>query len=313
MKILVTGGAGYIGSAAVKALIEKNHDVLVIDNLLKGKKELVNPKAKLFVGDLIDKQFVGQVFKENKIDAVMHFAAYKAAGESMEQPVKYSDNITGFINLINAIQEKGIKKLIFSSTAAVYGEPKYISIDEEHPTSPQNFYGYTKLVCENLIKWHSELTGLNGISLRYFNVAGDAGLNYIDPEAQNVFPIIMEVLTGKREKFTVFGDDYETIDGTCIRDYVGINDLVEAHIKALGINQSDVINLGTSRGVSVLELIKEFSAAYGKDVVYEIGERREGDVAKLTASYEKAKKLLNWEPKETLRDMIVSTIKAYQK
>lgn len=313
MKILVTGGAGYIGSAAVKALLDSDHQILVVDNLSKGKKELVDSRATLVVGDLVDKVFINKAFKENKIEAVMHFAAYKAAGESMELPVKYSDNIIGFTNLLNAMVEHDVGKIIFSSTAAVYGEPQYIPIDEKHPTDPQNFYGYTKLAGENLLKWYSDLKGIAGISLRYFNIAGDAGYNYIDPEAQNVFPIIMEVLAGAREKFIVFGDDYDTADGTCIRDYIGINDLVEAHIKALDLNQTEIINIGTSRGVSVLELVNEFSKAYGQEVLYEIGSRRDGDVAKLTASYDKAKKLLGWEPTESLQDMIESTIKAYQK
>mgnify|MGYP005838045539 CR=1 FL=1 len=313
MKILVTGGAGYIGSAAVKKLIELGHNVLVVDNLSKGKKELVDDRAKLLIGDLVNKDFINSALQGSRVDAVMHFAAYKAVGESMEQPVKYSDNINGFVNLLNAMVGSNVKKIIFSSTAAMYGQPKYVPVDEEHPLDPQNFYGYTKLAGENLLNWYSRLKGINGISLRYFNIAGDTGLNYIDPEAQNVFPIIMEALAGKSDKFIIFGDDYDTPDGTCIRDYVGINDLVEAHIKALALNKSEIINIGTSKGVSVLELVNEFSRTYGKDVPYEIGARREGDVAKLTASYNKAKKLLGWEPTESLQDMIQSTIKAYNR
>jgi UDP-glucose 4-epimerase len=312
MKILVTGGAGYIGSATVKKLTEQNHQVVVLDNLSKGKKELIDKQAELKVGDLIDKDFVNSVFQDKQYDAVMHFAAYKAAGESMEQPIKYSDNISGFVNLLNAIVKNDVEKVIFSSTAAVYGEPQYAPVDEKHPLDPQNFYGYTKLAGENLIKWYSDLRGVVGISLRYFNVAGDAGLNYIDPEAQNVFPIIMEALTGTRDKFEIFGDDYDTPDGTCIRDYIGINDLVDAHIKALDLNSTETINLGTSKGVSVLELVKKFSEIYGKELLYEIGPRRDGDVAKLTASYKKASTLLNWKPKETIKDMVEDTINAYK-
>ena len=313
MKILVTGGAGYAGSATVKKLIETGYDVVVLDNLSKGKKELVDKNAKLLVGDLNNKEFVNKVFKKENLDAVMHFAAYKAANESMEWPVKYSDNITGCVNLMNAIVENNVRKIIFSSSAAVYGEPEYSPVDEKHPTDPQNFYGYTKLVGENLVKWYSDLKGIVGISLRYFNVAGDAGHNYVDPDAQNVFPIIMEVITGDRDKFTIFGSDYDTPDGTCIRDYIGINDLVDAHIKALDLNKTEVINLGTSMGVSVMELVKAFEKEHGEDIKYQIGDRREGDVARVTASFDKAKKLLGWEPKENLSDMIRSTIKAYQK
>lgn len=304
MKILVTGGAGYIGSVAIKELIKNKHQVVVIDNLSKGKKELVDIKAKFYVGDLIDKEFVEKVFSENNFEAVMHFGGYKAAGESMDVPEKYSDNIVGSINLLNSMVKFNTKKIIFSSSAAVYGNPLYTPIDEAHPTLPINYYGFTKLKTEELIDWYSQLKGIIGIKLRYFNVAGDGGLNYIDPEAQNIFPVIQEVLSGKREKLVVYGNDYPTPDGTCVRDYIDVNDLVQAHILALKLEHSETINLGTSNGVSVLELITAVQECLGVKLNYQLGPRRAGDPAILTASNEKARKVLGWMPKRNIQEMI---------
>jgi UDP-glucose 4-epimerase len=311
MKILVTGGAGYIGSAAVKKLIGENHQVVVIDNLLKGKKELVDQKAIFYQGDLVDKGLLDNIFSEHQFDAVIHFASYKAAGESMKQLEKYSDNITGTINLLNVMVQYNVKKIIFSSSAAVYGEPQYIPIDENHPTNPINYYGFTKLECEKIIQWYSQLKGITGICLRYFNVAGDAGLNYVDPDAQNIFPIIMEVLINRRDQLTIFGNDYTTSDGTCIRDYVDVNDLVDAHILALDLKKSEVINLGSNSGTSVLELINTFETVSEQKVNWGFSPKRAGDPAKLTASNEKAKSSLNWKPKRNIKDMVKSTLIAY--
>ena len=232
MKILVTGGAGYIGSVAVKTLIEKGHEVSVVDNLSKGKKELVSEKAKFFQKDLTDN--LDEVFNE-PYDAVIHFAAYKAVEESMNDAVKYSDNISGTINLLNYMVKNKVKKMIFSSTAAVYGdfdEP----LTEDCETNPVNFYGFSKLKCEEIIGWYNKIHGIEYTNLRYFNVAGDV-LGYVDPDAKNVFPIIMEVINGKRDRFCIFGDDYNTPDGTCLRDYIHIQDLVDAHVAGkLGID-----------------------------------------------------------------------------
>jgi len=308
VKILVTGGAGFIGSIVVKKLLEEGHDVIVIDNLSKGKKELVDKRAKFFEGDLVDRVFLENIFLENKFEAVMHFAAYKAAEESMKKPEKYSDNIVGLINLLNCMVKFEVKKIIYSSSAAVYGEPKYAPVDEKHPTEPLNYYGFTKLEGERIISWYSKLKGLVGISLRYFNVVGDGGLGYVDPEAKNIFPIIKEVLEGKREKLVIFGRDYETRDGTCIRDYIDVDDLVEAHISALKLEKSETINLGTGKGVSVLELVRTFEEVSGKKINWEFGERRRGDPAQLVASYEKAKELLGWEPKRGLRESVKGLI-----
>jgi len=311
-QILVTGGAGYIGSAAVKALVEKGYDVIVVDNLSKGLKKLVDSKAKFYEVDLTDKEALDKVFKENDIGAVMHFAAYKAVGESMENAVKYSDNIKGTINLLDLMVKYNIKKIIYSSSAAVYGEPKYNPIDEKHPTDPCNYYGFTKLECENLVRWYGRIHDIDYVSLRYFNVAGDSGLGYIDPNAVNIIPIIMEAATGKRDKLVIFGDDYDTRDGSCVRDYIDINDLVKAHILALDVDSSEIINLGTSKGTTVKELVNTSIDVVGKEFNYEIGKRRKGDPGNLVASNEKAKKVLGWEPEKDIKDMLESTYKAYK-
>ncbi len=309
--ILVTGGAGYIGSACVKALILRGHDVIVIDNLSKGMRKLVDPKARFYEGDLKDKAALGKVF-ENRIDAVIHIAAYKAVEESMKDPEKYSDNIRGTLSLLDMMAMHGVKKLIYSSTAAVYGMPNSDLIDEGHPTEPINYYGYTKLASEQLIGWYSRLNSMDYVSLRYFNVAGDSGLGYLDPQPLNVLPIIMEVLTKKREKFVIFGKDYDTRDGTCVRDYIDVSDLIRAHVLALDTKGSHIVNLGTSRGVSVKELVEAASEVTGRELPFEYGERRQGDPAVLVASNERAKQILGWEPEKDIKDMIRSTFRAYE-
>ncbi|MFT4303200.1 MAG: UDP-glucose 4-epimerase GalE [Candidatus Woesearchaeota archaeon] len=311
MKILVTGGAGYIGSIAVKKLIEQNYHVVVIDNLSKGKKELVDKKADFYQTDLTNINELEQVFKKHTFNAVLHFGAYKAVEESMENAVKYSDNITGTINLVNCMVKYNIKRLIFSSSAAVYGIPKTDIIQEDAETEPINFYGFTKLNMEMIMKWYHIVHGIEYIALRYFNVAGDGGLNYVDPDAKNIFPIIMEVLTKKREKLTVFGNDYPTRDGTCIRDYIDINDLIDAHILAIKSNYSGPLNLSTGTGSSVLEIIEAVKKVSGKEVIYEIGPRRKGDPASLVSTNSKAKEVLGWQPKRNVDEMVKSTLEAY--
>jgi UDP-glucose 4-epimerase len=312
MNILVTGGAGYIGSVAVRELIKAGHKVIVVDNLSKGNKRLVDKKADFYQGDLINPVFLEGVFSQHSFDAVIHFAGYKAAGESMYKPELYSENILGSINLLNCMLKHKVKKIIFSSSAAVYGNPEYAPVDENHPTRPINYYGFTKLKVEEIISWYANLKGLIGINLRYFNVAGDGGLNYVDPHAQNIFPLIMEVLSGKRKELTVFGNDYETKDGTGVRDYIDVNDLVRAHLLALKLDRSETINLGTSKGVSVKDLITWTEEVTGKKVNWKFGPRREGDPAILTASNHKAKKILGWEPQVNTKEMIRSTFQAYQ-
>ncbi len=311
MKILVTGGAGYIGSTAVKSLLDKNHSVIVIDNLSKGKKSLVDKRAKFYKIDLVNKERLEKIFRQNKIEAVMHFSAYKAVEESMENAVKYSDNVTGMINLLNCMVKHNIKKIIFSSSAAVYGMINKKIIDESTPTAPINYYGYTKVIMEKTIEWYNKIHGINYIALRYFNVAGDGGLNYIDPEARNIFPIIMEVIKKKREKLTIFGKDYKTKDGTCIRDYIDINDLVDAHILALNTDYDGIINIGSGKGYSVKQLVDTFIQVHGKKFPYEFGPNRKGDPPILVASNKLAKRILGWKPKRSIKDMIRSTLNVY--
>jgi UDP-glucose 4-epimerase len=313
MKLIVTGGAGYIGSVCVKKLLDAGHEVIVIDNLSKGKKELISKGATFYQADLIDDTKIDIIFKQNKIDAVIHFAGYKAVGESMTNGIKYSDNITGTINLLNTMINNNVKKIIYSSSAAVYGIPDKKIIDEETPTIPVNWYGYTKLSAEQIIEWYHKIYGINFVSLRYFNVAGDGGLLYVDPEAQNVLPIIMEAVFGKRDSFTIFGNDYHTPDGTCIRDYIDINDLIDAHILSLNINESHIINLGTGKGYSVKELFDAVIRIVRRDISFEYGKRREGDPAVVVATNEKAKRILGWEPKVHLNEMILSTYESYKK
>jgi len=308
--ILVTGGAGYIGSACVKALISEDYDVIVVDNMSKGVRSLVDKRAKLFEIDLVDSDRLEEVFK-HKIDAVIHIAAYKAVEESMNNAPKYSDNIKGTINLLNMMVKHDVKKIIYSSSAAVYGIPSKDLIEEEHSTIPINYYGYTKLASEQLIDWYSKIHGIEYVCLRYFNVAGDL-LGYLDPDPLNVLPIIMEVLIGKRDKFVIFGNDYNTRDGTCTRDYIDVSDLIRAHILALDVSGSKIINLGTSTGVSVKELVEATIEVTGKVFPFEYGDRREGDPATLVASNEKAKEILNWKPEKDIKDMIRSTFKVYE-
>ncbi len=309
--ILVTGGAGYIGSAAAKALIKKDYRVVVVDNLSKGDKKLVDPKARFHRVDLVDLRPLRRVFKKYKFDSVMHFAAYKAVEESMERADKYSDNITGTINLMKCLVEFDVKQIIYSSTAAVYGMPKDIPITEKSSLDPINYYGFTKLASEQIIEWFGKIHGIKYVHLRYFNVAGDGGLGYVDPDAKNIFPIIMEVFSGQRDQLVVYGKNYNTPDGTCIRDYFDVNDLINAHILALRLKKSESINLGTAKGSSVTELVKLSEKVVGKKLKYKYGKRRAGDPAVLVASNAKAKKVLKWRPKCSLEYMIKSMWKVY--
>jgi UDP-glucose 4-epimerase len=310
-RILVCGGAGYIGSVCVKRLVERGYDVCVVDNLSKGIRGLVDSGAKFYEGDLVDRGFLKSVFDENEFDCVIHFAAYKSVGESMKDAVKYSDNVVGSINLLNQMVASGVKKIIFSSTAAVYGDKDGV-VDEEMSVGAINFYGATKLKVEKIMEWYSKIYGIDYVSLRYFNVAGDE-LGYVDPEAENVFPIIMEAINRRREKLEIFGDDYDTEDGTGVRDYVDVRDLVDAHILAIGCDYVGPLNLGSGKGFSVKELVDAFRRISGCDLNVEVVGRREGDPGKLIASNVKAKEILGWEPKYGIDDMVSSTVLAYKK
>ena len=307
--ILVTGGAGYIGSACVKALLDEGHEVVVLDNLSKGRRSLVDGRASFLELDLA-RDDLSSAFSA-RIDAVIHFAAYKAVEESMADAVTYSDNIVGTTRLLNAMVRNSVKRIIFSSTAAVYGTPRYSPVDEDHPTVPESFYGHTKLAAERLMEWYRRVHGIDYVALRYFNVVGDV-LGYLDPHPKNVVPIIMEAALGKREGFTVFGTDYETPDGTCLRDYIDLRDLVRAHLLALSLEGSATINLGTEKGTSVRELVALCKDVTGKDFsVVEEG-RRPGDPSVVVASNARARDVLGWSPKVPLRESLLATWRAYQ-
>lgn len=321
MSILVTGGAGYIGSHAVKGLIKKGYEVVVVDNLETGYKTSVDNKAKFYQGDIRDINFMKEVFSKENIKGVMHFAANSLVGESMEKPLKYFDNnVYGTQELLKAMIESNVKHLVFSSTAATYGEPIRMPIDEEHPTAPINPYGEAKLMMEKVIDWTSKAHNLTYVSLRYFNVAGahDSGLigESHSPET-HLIPIILQVPNGKREYLSVFGNDYPTKDGTCIRDYIHIEDLIDAHILALEYllkgNSSDIFNLGSGDGYSILEMLKAAEKATGESIEYKVDDRRPGDPAVLIASNEKAKKVLNWSPKYTAVEDIISSAWKFHK
>ena len=313
MSILVCGGAGYIGSHAVHQLIQKGEDVVIVDNLQTGHVGAVHKDAKFCKGDIRDREFLDRVFTENNIEAVIHFAANSLVGVSMQEPLEYFDNnVYGTQVLLQAMVAHDIKKIVFSSTAAVYGEPKNIPILESDDTNPTNTYGETKLAMEKMMKWTDLAHGVKYVSLRYFNVAGalEGGTIGEDhaPETHLV-PLILQVPLKKREHITVFGQDYDTHDGTCIRDYIHVIDLANAHIKAVDYlregNESNIFNLGNGVGFTVKEMIEAAKEVTGQDIKVEIGERRSGDPAKLVASSEKAQSILGWKPEYTqISDMI---------
>lgn len=313
MSILVCGGAGYIGSHTVHQLIKSNEDVVIVDNLQTGHLKAVNPKAKFYKGDIRDHDFLDKVFSENKIEAVIHFAANSLVGESMTNPLLYfNNNVYGMQVLLESMVKHNIDKIVFSSTAAVYGEPKKVPILEDDETNPTNTYGETKLTMEKMMKWVNKANGIKFVSLRYFNVAGaleDGSIGEDHSPETHLIPLILQVPLKKREHITVFGDDYPTEDGTCIRDYIHVLDLADAHIKALNYlragNESNIFNLGNGKGFSVKEMIDATKEATGEEIKVVLGERRAGDPAILIASSEKAHNLLNWQPKYTnVKDII---------
>lgn len=313
MSILVCGGAGYIGSHTVHQLIKNNEDVVIVDNLETGHLKAVNPKAKFYKGDIRDHDFLDKVFSENKIEAVIHFAANSLVGESMTNPLLYfNNNVYGMQVLLESMVKHNIDKIVFSSTAAVYGEPKKVPILEDDETNPTNTYGETKLTMEKMMKWVNKANGIKFVSLRYFNVAGaleDGSIGEDHSPETHLIPLILQVPLKKREHITVFGDDYPTEDGTCIRDYIHVLDLADAHIKALNYlragNESNIFNLGNGKGFSVKEMIDATKEATGEEIKVVLGERRAGDPAVLIASSEKAHNLLNWQPKYTnVKDII---------
>ncbi|MCF8259609.1 MAG: UDP-glucose 4-epimerase GalE [Melioribacteraceae bacterium] len=312
MKTLVTGGAGYIGSHFVKKLASSGKEVLVLDNLSRGHKESIHPKTSFVNVDLTDRDKLFDIIQKEEIDAVVHFAAFAYVGESVENPsMYYHNNVIGSINLIDAVVQNKIENFVFSSTCSLYGNPERVPISENEPVNPINPYAKTKRIIEFLLEDYSQSHSLNYCALRYFNAAGadpdgEIGESH-DPEP-HLIPLALFTAMQKREKLLVFGDDYETKDGTCVRDYIHINDLADAHILALEylkINkESNVINLGTGEGNSVFEIIKTVEELTGKSVPFDVVGRRAGDPAVLVADNKKAKSILGWSPKHDLRSII---------
>lgn len=303
-KILVLGGAGYIGSHTVYELLDEGFDVVVADSLETGHLSAVHPNAKLYVGDIRDKAFLDDIFKKEKIDAVVHFAAYSLVGESMTNPLKYyENNVGGTQVLLSCMLANGIDKIVFSSTAATYGEPKNIPILETDSTEPTNTYGATKLAMEQMFKWVSFAHGIRYVSLRYFNACGAHPSGFIGedhyPET-HLIPIVLQAANGTRSEISVFGTDYPTEDGTCVRDYVHVCDLAQAHVKALRYlidgGSNDIFNLGNGVGFSVNQVIKAAEDVVGHKIPTVFDDRRAGDPATLVASSDKAKNILGWEP-----------------
>jgi len=304
MKVLVTGGAGYIGSHVVLDLLDAGHEVIVLDDLSLGHIDNIDKRASFIQGSTLNTTDLELAMKTHP-DAVIHLAAWKAAGESMTNPEKYAhNNITGTLNLLNNMCRHNIKLFVFSSTAAVYGFPQYLPVDENHPVDPINYYGYTKLSIEENLKWYSQLKGIRFGALRYFNAAGydiHGRITKREKNPQNLLPIVMEIAEGVREKLEIFGDDYDTPDGTGVRDYIHVNDLASAHVSVLELlkkNDNDIlINLATGKGYSVLDVVKKTEEITGRSIPYDIVDRRPGDPAKLIAVSKAASSLLGWEPK----------------
>jgi len=315
MKILIIGGAGYIGSHVTRELLDTGCDCTVYDNLSFGLRENLFSEAHFIHGDIHDYCSLLGTMKNGKFDALVHLAASKAAGESMLNPEKYSrNNIMGTLNILNGASEAGIKNFIFSSSAAVYGEPQYLPIDEKHPVVPENYYGFTKLEIERFLSWYDKLKNIRYASLRYFNAAGydvKGRIKGLEQSPANLIPVIMETACGARKEMQLFGNDYDTQDGTCIRDYVHVNDLARGHAMALNYivknKKSLTVNLGSEQGFSVTEVIESARKITGQLIPVKISARRAGDPAKLTASCSLARELLGWEAKHSDLETLIST------
>ncbi|WP_270998603.1 UDP-glucose 4-epimerase GalE [Listeria seeligeri] len=321
MSIIVLGGAGYIGSHAVAELVNRGYNVVVVDNLKTGHKEAIHEKAKFYQGDIRDKDFLSSVFDRETVDGVMHFAASSLVGESMEEPLQYlNNNVYGTQILLEVMEQFGVKNIVFSSSAATYGEPEQVPIIESMSTNPESTYGDTKLIMEKMMKWCDKAYGMKYVALRYFNVAGAKSDGTIGEDHQpesHLVPIILQVALGQREKLAIYGDDYNTPDGTCIRDYVHVEDLIDAHIRSLEYlengGESNIFNLGSSKGFSVQEILVAARSVTEKTIPAEVVARRAGDPGILIASSDKARKILGWEQKYTdIKDIIATAWKWHE-
>lgn len=313
MTVLVLGGAGYVGSHAVDMLLEQGYEVAVVDNLVTGHREAVPAGVRFYEVDVRDKAALSRVFEsEPNIEGLMHFCAYSLVGESMEKPAMYFDNnVGGCITILEVMQNFGVKHIVFSSTAATFGIPETSPISEKTPQKPINPYGESKLIMEKMMKWQSEATDMTYVALRYFNVAGASNDGHIGEAHKNethLIPIILQTALGKRDKITIFGDDYKTPDGTCIRDYIDMEDLIDAHIKALEYlkagGKSDQFNLGSSKGYSNLEVLETARKVTGKAIPSDLGARRPGDPDELVADSTKAGEVLGWKVQHNLEHII---------
>lgn len=310
--ILVAGGAGYIGSHMVALLVKRGYEVIVADNLRTGHWQAVKGAKKLYVGDLRDNAFLEQVFSENEIDGVINFAAFSLVGESVTNPLKYyGNNVEGAVSLLSAMKTHGVDKMVFSSTAATYGEPEKQPIEEHDRTEPTNPYGATKLAIENMLKWCDRAYGIRYAALRYFNAAGsdtETGIGEDHDPESHLIPLVMKTALGQRDHIGIFGEDYPTADGTCVRDYIHVNDLAEAHLLALeylaGGGSSDVFNLGSGDGYSVKEIIETARRVTGREIKATVEPRRAGDPSVLIASNKKAAEVLGWKPVRGLEQII---------
>ncbi len=312
MKILVTGGAGYIGSHVVLLLCDEGHDVVVLDDLSLGSKKAVDKRAIFIEGSILNNDDLNRSLSD--IETVIHLAAYKSAGESMLDPQKYSqNNVLGSKRLLSAMIEKNIKNIIFSSSAAVYGLPEYLPLDEKHPLKPINHYGYTKLQTEKTIDLYANKKQIMYANLRYFNAAGydaQGRIKSLERNPANLIPSVMEVASGKRDKLLIYGNNFDTDDGTGVRDYVHVSDLARAHLAALELiskNQSATINLGSEKQYSVRDVVRMTEKITGREIPCEVVEKREGDPDKIYASSENAQNILKWSAKESELDKIIET------
>ena len=315
MHILVTGGAGYIGSVCVEDFLDRGHEVVVVDNLSAGHEEAVDERADFIAGDISDASALEKVLRSHKVDAVVHFAAKALVPESMEHPLDYFfNNTVGVLHLLKAMENVGVRTIVFSSTCAVYGIPSEVPIAEETPIAPINPYGESKAMAERILDWHATLKGFKVIRLRYFNAAGATAAHGEAHDVEtHLIPNLFKVALGQREKVTIHGGDYPTPDGSCIRDYIHVRDLAHAHALALDHPESGTFNLGTGEGYSVFQVLEGAREISGHPIPVEIGPRRSGDPPRLVAAAEKARRVLRWTPRHSSLKNILESAWAWHK